>query len=71
MINISQSIGVNMKKVILASMVALGVVTLTACDYFGSEEQKAFKAFVEKCRKDSSTADCKAWEESKNSPAGN
>jgi outer membrane murein-binding lipoprotein Lpp len=60
-----------MNKLVLAAVVALGTVSLAGCDYFGSEEQKAFKQFVEKCKKDSSTADCKAWEESKNAPTGN
>jgi hypothetical protein len=60
-----------MKKVALALAVMIGAVSLAGCDYFGSPEQKAFKAFVEKCKKDPSTADCKAWEESKSAPGGN
>lgn len=60
-----------MNKVILAVAVALGAMTLAACsDFNNSPEQKAFKAFVEKCKKDPSTADCKAWKESTNSPGG-
>lgn len=61
-----------MNKVILAVAVALGAMTLAACsDFINSPEQKAFKAFVEKCKKDPSTADCKEWEESKNALIGN
>jgi hypothetical protein len=61
-----------MNKVILALVVAVGAMSLTACGGFSdSPEQKAFKAFVEKCKKDPSTADCKAWKESTNSPGGN
>jgi hypothetical protein len=60
-----------MNKLILAVAVVMGAVALTACSGFNdSPEQKAFKAFVEKCKKDPSTADCKAWKENNLSPGG-
>lgn len=60
-----------MKKTLLVLSALVVAASLAGCDYFGSAEQKAFKEFVAKCKKDPSTADCKAWEESKNAPGGN
>lgn len=62
-----------MNKFILSLAVVMGAVALTACGggFSDSPEQKAFKAFVEKCKKDPSTADCKAWKENNTSPGGN
>ena len=60
-----------MKKTILATMAVFAIVGLAGCDYYlDSAEQKAFKEFVAKCKKDPTTEDCKAWRESQNSPGG-
>lgn len=60
-----------MKKIVLTMSALLIAVSVAGCDYLDSPERKAFKEFVAKCKKDPSTADCKAWEDSKNSPGGN
>lgn len=61
-----------MKKSLFVVMMLAAGVAITGCDAFrDSPEQKAFKEFVAKCKKDPSTAACKEWEESKNAPGGN
>jgi hypothetical protein len=55
-----------MKKIILAviAVALLGLGAAACSDEFrNSPEQKAFRAFVEKCKADPTTPDCVAWKE--------
>jgi hypothetical protein len=58
-----------MKKLALALVVLAG---LAACsqEFKDSPEQKAFKAFVEKCKADPSTPACVEYEATKKANAG-
>ncbi len=61
-----------MKKTAFLAMILAVGVAVSGCDAFrDSPEQKAFKAFVAKCKADPTTAACKEWEETKNAPGGN